>query len=83
MPTILVYWSEGRSREQKARVIDGIIDVMVAQGGARPEDVVVIFQDVEPGDMGRGKAVTSPPTPLHAASLTVERGEVPDTTGSE
>jgi 4-oxalocrotonate tautomerase family enzyme len=54
MPTILVYWSEGRSREQKARVIDGIVQVMVAQGGARPEDVVVILQDVDKGDIGRG-----------------------------
>lgn len=60
MPTILVYWSEGRSREQKARVIDGIIDVMVEQGGARPEDVVVIFQDVEQGNMRRGPRESLP-----------------------
>ena len=55
MPTILVYWSVGRSQEQKADVIDGIIQVMVEQGGARREDVVVILQDVEPGNMGRGR----------------------------
>jgi 4-oxalocrotonate tautomerase family enzyme len=54
MPTILVYWSEGRTPEQKAGVIDGIIDVMVERGGARPEDVVVILQDMEKGSMGRG-----------------------------
>ena len=26
MPTILIYWSEGRSQEQKTGVIDGIIE---------------------------------------------------------
>jgi len=55
MPTILVYWSVGRSQEQKAGVIDGIVNVMVEQGGAKREDVVVIMQDVEPGNMGRGR----------------------------
>ena len=57
MPTILVYWSVGRSQEQKAGVIDGIVDVMVEQGGARREDVVVILQDVEPGNMAHGKPI--------------------------
>lgn len=55
MPTILIYWSVGRSQEQKAGVIDGIVNVMVEQGGAKREDVVVIMQDVEPGNMGRGR----------------------------
>jgi len=55
MPTILIYWSEGRTQTQKAGVIDGIVKVMVEQGGAKREDVVVIMQDVEPGNMGRGR----------------------------
>lgn len=60
MPTILVYWSEGRSQAQKAQVIDGIVDVMVGQGGARREDVVVILQDIEPGNITRGGVHSKP-----------------------
>ncbi|MFQ3566670.1 MAG: 4-oxalocrotonate tautomerase family protein [Aggregatilineales bacterium] len=61
MPTVLVYWSPGRSSAQKARVIRGITDVLVEEGGARKEDVTIIFQDISPGDAGRGGEPLVPP----------------------
>jgi 4-oxalocrotonate tautomerase len=54
MPTVLIYWSPGRSPDQKRRVIEEITDTLVEHGAARKEDVLVIFQDIQPGDAGRG-----------------------------
>lgn len=61
MPTVIVYWSPGRSDEQKSDVIAGITDALVEKGGARREDVLVIFQDIAPGDFGRAGVRTQPP----------------------
>ena len=57
MPTVLIYWSPGRNPEQKQRVIEEITDTLVEHGSARKEDVLVIFQDIQPGDAGRGGKV--------------------------
>ncbi|MDZ4767420.1 MAG: 4-oxalocrotonate tautomerase family protein [Chloroflexota bacterium] len=54
MPTVIVYWLPGRTDDQKADVIAGITESLVDKGGARREDVLVIFQDIAPGDSGRG-----------------------------
>jgi 4-oxalocrotonate tautomerase family enzyme len=54
MPTVIVYWSPGRTDDQKTDVIAGITDALVDKGGARREDVLIIFQDIAPGDFGRG-----------------------------
>jgi phenylpyruvate tautomerase PptA (4-oxalocrotonate tautomerase family) len=53
MPTVIVYWSPGRSPEQKQRVSQRIYEALVEDGSARPEDVVVIFQNIEAGDAVR------------------------------
>lgn len=57
MPTVVIYWSPGRSSKQKAEVISGITDVLVEKGGARREDALVIFQNIEAGDAGRAGQV--------------------------
>jgi 4-oxalocrotonate tautomerase family enzyme len=57
MPTVILYWAPGRSDEQKQAVVEGITDTLVNAGGARREDVLVIFQNIEPGDFGRGGVV--------------------------
>ena len=54
MPTVIVYWSPGRSPQQKQRVIEEMTEVLVEHGSARKEDVLIIFQDIQPGDAGRG-----------------------------
>jgi 4-oxalocrotonate tautomerase family enzyme len=61
MPTVILYWSPGRTDEQKQAVIEGITDVLVEKGSARREDVLIIFQNIEPGDFGRGGKVGSAP----------------------
>lgn len=63
MPTVIIYWSPGRNADQKKRVIEEVTDVLVDHGNARKEDVLVIFQDIQPGDAGRGgKLIGAPPT---------------------
>jgi 4-oxalocrotonate tautomerase family enzyme len=61
MPTVILYWSPGRTDEQKKAVIEGITDVLVQKGGARQEDVLIIFQNLEHGDFGRAGKVGKPP----------------------
>ncbi len=53
MPTVIIYWSPGRGTEQKKRVSQRIHDALVEDGGARPEDVLIIFQNIEAGDSAR------------------------------
>lgn len=61
MPTVILYWSPGRSEDQKQAVVEGITRTLVEHGGARQEDVLVIFQNIEPGDFGRGGVMGVPP----------------------
>jgi 4-oxalocrotonate tautomerase family enzyme len=62
MPTVILYWSPGRTAAQKKAVVEGITNTLVEQGGARREDVLVVFQNIEPGDAGRGgKMLGAPP----------------------
>lgn len=64
MPTVIVYWSPGRTDEQKQRVSRRIAEALVEEGSARVEDVLIIFQHIEPGNSARGpdllKASESP-----------------------
>jgi 4-oxalocrotonate tautomerase len=66
MPTVLIYWSPGRSQQQKIRVIEEITETLVEHANARREDVLVIFQDIQPGDAGRGGKLI--PTPAIATT---------------
>ena len=54
MPTVIVYWSPGRTDEQKQRVSRRIAEALVEEGNARVEDVLIIFQHIEPGNSARG-----------------------------
>ena len=62
MPTVIIYWSPGRTTEQKARVIHEVTEALVIHGSARREDVVILFQNIEAGDAGRGGQQLSSPT---------------------
>jgi len=64
MPTVLIYWSPGRSSKQKAEVISEITNVLVDKGGARREDVLIIFQNIESGDAGRAGKVLGRPSEI-------------------
>lgn len=60
MPTVIIYWSPGRSDQQKKAVIENITETLVEDGGARREDILVIFQNIEAGDFGRAGVVGAP-----------------------
>jgi len=62
MPTVIIYWSPGRSERQKADVIHDITETLVEKGGARREDVLIIFQEIKPGDAGRGGHILGSPS---------------------
>ena len=64
MPTVIVYWSPGRSSKQKASVIENITNTLVNDAGARKEDVLIIFQNIESGDAGRAGNVLGQPASL-------------------
>jgi len=67
MPTVIVYWSPGRTQNQKQRVVEEITNTLVEHGNARIDDVLIIFQDIQPGNAGRGGKIASPmkePAPL-------------------
>jgi 4-oxalocrotonate tautomerase len=71
MPTVIIYWSPGRTNEQKKAVIENITETLVEEGGARREDVLVIFQNIEAGDFGRA-GIVGAPAHLNAENETVE-----------
>lgn len=58
MPTVIIYWSPGRDPEQKQQVAEGITQTLVECGGAKREDVLIIFQNIEPGDAARGGQIS-------------------------
>ena len=62
MPTVIVYWSPGRTQKQKQRVVEEITNTLVEHGNARIDDVLIIFQDIQPGNAGRGGKLTPPMT---------------------
>ena len=68
MPTIIIYWSPGRTEDQKAQVAEKITQVLVEDGGAKVEDVLIIFQKIEHGSTARaGKLVISSAEPIPKA----------------
>jgi phenylpyruvate tautomerase PptA (4-oxalocrotonate tautomerase family) len=60
MPTVIVYWSPGRTDEQKQRVARRMAQALVEDGAARAEDVLIIFQHIEAGNSARGRDLLAP-----------------------
>jgi len=54
MPNITIEWLQGRTLEQKRRVIAGITDLLVEAADARREAVQVTFREMTKEDWGRG-----------------------------
>jgi 4-oxalocrotonate tautomerase family enzyme len=66
MPTVFVYWSPGRTPAQKEKIVEEVTETLVEHGNARREDVLIIFQDIQPGDIGRaGKVVNGTKLPVN------------------
>jgi 4-oxalocrotonate tautomerase family enzyme len=58
MPTVIIYWSPGRSDNQKQAVAEKITDALVDEGNANRNDVLIIFQNIEAGDAARGGIIS-------------------------
>jgi 4-oxalocrotonate tautomerase len=54
MPNVTIEWLEGRTVEQKQKVIAGITELLVQEGNARREAVQVTFRDMARDSWGRG-----------------------------
>lgn len=60
MPTVIIHWAPGRSKDQKKRIFRKITDTLVEDGGAAPESITIIMQDIAPGDSARAGEVIAP-----------------------
>jgi 4-oxalocrotonate tautomerase len=52
MPNITIQWYAGRTTEQKRELTRAITDAVVKIGKTTPEQVHIVFQDVEKSDWG-------------------------------
>jgi 4-oxalocrotonate tautomerase len=56
MPNITIQWYAGRTPEQKRQIMAAITDAMVKLGKSTPDQVHIVFQDVEKSNWGwKGK----------------------------
>ena len=52
MPNVTIQWYAGRTPEQKRRIVAAITDAMVTIGKTTPDQVHVVFHDVERSNWG-------------------------------
>lgn len=59
MPFVNIQLLEGRTIEQKGKIAEVITKVLVKIGGAKPEAVFVIFNDIEKSNLAKGGILVS------------------------
>ena len=59
MPNITVQWYAGRTDQQKREIVAAITDTMVKIGKTTPDQVHVVFQDVEKANWGNNGKLAS------------------------
>lgn len=59
MPFVNIQLLEGRTIEQKGKIAEAITKVLVEIGGAKPEAVFVIFNDIEKSNLAKGGILVS------------------------
>ena len=52
MPNITIQWYAGRTPQQKREIVAAITDAMVRIGKTTPDQVQVVFQDIEKSNWG-------------------------------
>jgi 4-oxalocrotonate tautomerase len=52
MPNITIQWYAGRTPQQKREIVAAITDAMVKIGKTTPDQVQVVFQDIEKSNWG-------------------------------
>jgi 4-oxalocrotonate tautomerase len=61
MPNITIQWYAGRTPDQKRQLVAAITEAMVKIGKTTPEQVHIVFQDVEKSDWGNKGRLGSDP----------------------
>jgi len=61
MPNITIQWYAGRTDEQKRRITAAITKAMVEIGKTTPDQVHIVFQDVEKSNWGVNGRLASDP----------------------
>jgi 4-oxalocrotonate tautomerase len=59
MPNITVQWFAGRTDQQKRELVTAITDAMVKIGKTTPDQVHIVFQDIEKSNWGNSGKLTS------------------------
>jgi len=59
MPNITVQWFAGRTDQQKRELVTAITDAMVKIGKTTPDQVHIVFQDIEKSDWGHNGKLAS------------------------
>jgi 4-oxalocrotonate tautomerase len=59
MPNITVQWFAGRTDQQKRELVIAITDAMVKIGKTTPDQVHIVFQDIEKSDWGHNGKLAS------------------------
>ena len=52
MPNITIQWYAGRTPEQRREIVKAITEAMVKIGKTTPDQVHIVFQDVEKSNWG-------------------------------
>ena len=59
MPNITIQWYAGRTQQQKRELTAAITDAVVTIGKTSPDQVHIVFQDVEKSNWGHNGKLAS------------------------
>ncbi len=59
MPNITIQWYAGRTDQQKRELVTAITDAMVKIGKTTPDQVHIVFQDIERSNWGHSGKLAS------------------------
>jgi len=59
MPNISIQWYAGRTDQQKRELVAAITDAMVKIGKTTPDQVHIVFQDIEKANWGNSGRLAS------------------------
>lgn len=55
MPIVNIQISEGRTVDQKRKMVEGITKVLVEEGNVKnPDGIRIIFNEIKPENLGKG-----------------------------
>jgi 4-oxalocrotonate tautomerase len=59
MPDVHISWLEGRTIEQKRKVVERITQVLTEEAGAKPESTHIVFVDIPATSFASGGMLIS------------------------